>query len=146
MAEPADLLSAWQDAIRQLGRATASLTGPTAELVAPLLGPLRRQGELLEQTLRRQVDFEEDVVGRLLAPISTVIDALEQTSTAMRTQAEAFSAASQAFKQASELVELQASLLEKTTQSLRAPAELVRAVRSAPAATGKSRKRKGSSI
>jgi DNA anti-recombination protein RmuC len=115
MADPADLLSAWQDAIRQLGRATASLTGPTTDL--------------LEQVMRRQADFEQELVGRMLAPISTVIDALEQTSSAMHTQAEAFSAASKAFKQAGELVEVQAAMLERTTQALRAPAEIVRSVR-----------------
>jgi hypothetical protein len=129
MADPADLLSAWQDAIRQLGKATASVTGAPTELV--------------EQVMRRQIEFERELTRRLLAPVGTVIDALEQTSSAMRTQAEAFSAASKAFKQASELVEVQAAMLERTTQALRAPAELVRAVQ--PARGGKSRKRKGSS-
>jgi DNA anti-recombination protein RmuC len=114
MPEPADLFSAWQDAIRQLGKATASLTGPTADL--------------LEQVMRRQADFERELVGRMLAPVGTVIDALEQTSSAMHAQAEAFSAASKAFKQAGELVEVQAKMLERTTQALKVPAELVRSV------------------
>jgi hypothetical protein len=131
MPEPADLLSAWQDAIRQLGRATAPLTGPPVEL--------------LEQVMKRQVDFEKEMVGRMLAPVSTVIDALEQTSSAMHAQAQAFSAAAEAFKHAGELVELQAKMLERTTQALKAPAELVRAVRPDVAAAGKSRTRKGTS-
>jgi hypothetical protein len=131
MPEPADLLSAWQEAIRQLGRATAPLTGPPVEL--------------LEQVMRRQVDFEKEMVGRMLAPVNTVIEALEQTSSAMHAQAQAFGAAAQAFKQASELVEVQAKMLERTTQALKAPAELVRAVRPDAAGDGKSRKRKGSS-
>jgi hypothetical protein len=114
MPEPADLLSAWQEAIRQLGRATAPLTGPPVEL--------------LEQVMRRQVDFEKEMVGRMLAPVSTVIDALEQTSSAMHAQAQAFQAAATAFKQAGDLVEVQAKMLERTTQALKAPAELVRAV------------------
>jgi DNA anti-recombination protein RmuC len=114
MPEPADLLSAWQDAIRQLGRATTSLTGPPAEL--------------LEQAMKRQAEFEQELVGRMLAPVGTVIDALEQTSSAMHAQAEAFQAAAKAFKQAGELVEVQAKMLERTTQALRAPAELVRSV------------------
>jgi DNA anti-recombination protein RmuC len=114
MPEPADLLSAWQDAIRQLGRATGALAGPPAEL--------------LEQAMRRQVEFEKELVGRMLAPVNTVIEALEQTADAMHTQAEAFAAASKAFKQAGELVEVQAEMLERTTQALRAPAALVRSV------------------
>ncbi|HEY7077628.1 MAG TPA: hypothetical protein VH418_19765 [Solirubrobacteraceae bacterium] len=114
MPEPADLLSAWQDAIRQLGRATAPLTGPPVEL--------------LEQVMKRQAEFEKEMVGRMLAPVGTVIDALEQTSAAMHAQAEAFAAASKAFKQAGELVEVQAAMLERTTQALKAPAELVRSV------------------
>ena len=126
-------------------RATASLAGQPGELAEQLLGPLRAQGELLEQILRRQTDFERELVGRVLAPVNTVIDALEQTSAAMRTQAEAFAAAAQAFKQASDLVELQASLIDRTTQSLRAPAELVRSVSGARAGPGRSRKRKGAS-
>jgi hypothetical protein len=115
MPEPADLLNAWQDAIRQLGRATSSLTGPPAEL--------------LEQAMRRQVEFEKELMARMLAPAATVIEALEQTSEAMRAQAQAFSAAATAFKQAGELVELQAEMLERTTQALKAPADMVRAVR-----------------
>jgi DNA anti-recombination protein RmuC len=114
MPDPADLLSAWQDAIRQLGRATAPLTGPPVEL--------------LEQAMKRQAEFEKELVGRMLAPVGTVIDALEQTSSAMHAQAEAFSAASKAFKQAGELVEVQAKMLERTTQALKGPAELVRSV------------------
>jgi len=131
MPDPADLFNAWQDAIRQLGRATAPVTGPSIEL--------------LEQVMRRQVDFEKELLGRMLAPVDTVVDALEQTSSAMHTQAEAFAAAAKAFKQASELVEVQAKMLERTTQALRAPAELVRAVRPETAGDGRSRKRKGSS-
>ena len=115
MPEPADLLKAWQDAIRQLGRATTSLAAPPAEL--------------LEQAMRRQVEFEKELMGRMLAPVGTVIEALEQTSDAMHAQAQAFSAAAKAFKQAGELVELQAQMLERTTQALRAPADMVRAVR-----------------
>ena len=115
MPEPADLLRAWQDAIRQLGRATASLTGPPAEL--------------LEQAMRRQVEFEKELMGRMLAPVGTVIEALEQTSEAMHAQAQAFAAAATAFKRAGELVELQAEMLERATSALKAPADIVRAVR-----------------
>lgn len=115
MPEPADLLSAWQDSIRQLGRATSSLTGAPAEL--------------LEQAMRRQIEFEKEIVGRVLAPVGTVIEALEQTSSAMHTQAEAFAAAASAFKRAGELVELQAQMLERTTHALKAPAELIGSVR-----------------
>jgi methyl-accepting chemotaxis protein len=143
MAEPADLLNAWQEAIRQLGRATASLAGASGDVAEPLVGPLRHQGELLEQALRRQAEFEQELFGRLVAPFGTAIDTLEQTASAMRTQAEAFSAASKAFQQASELAALQASLLERTTDSMRAPAELVRSVRGVQPT--KSRKRKGAS-
>lgn len=114
MPEPADLLNAWQDAIRQLGRATSSLTGPPADL--------------LEQVMRRQIEFERELLSRMLAPVGTVIEALDQTSSAMHAQAQAFGAAAKAFKQAAELVEVQAQMIERTTQALKAPAELVGAV------------------
>jgi hypothetical protein len=126
MADAGDVLRAWQDVIKQLRGAAGSVAGQS-DLVRQLVGPLQRQAELVEQGLRRQLDFERDIAGRLLAPINVLIDAMDQTSTAMRTQAQAFDAASASFKQASELLELQAGLIERSVQALRDPAEFIRA-------------------
>jgi flagellar biosynthesis/type III secretory pathway ATPase len=124
MAEPADLLRAWRDVIKQLG-SIPTLPGQT-ELVRTLVAPLQRQAELLEETFQRQLRFEREVVGRVLEPVTVVFDALSQTATAMRTQAEAMQAAATALKQAGDLLELQATTFERMTTALRSPATFLR--------------------
>jgi hypothetical protein len=111
MADARDLLNAWQDAVKQL----RGVAGPIAGTA----------GDLFE-ALNHQVEFEKQLVGRLLAPLHIVVDSLETTTVAMRTQAQAFHAAAAAFKQSAELLELQAATLERATQVLRDPAEFVR--------------------
>src|SRR3954465_6566885 len=105
MVDPRDLL-------RQLRNATSPITGPMSEL--------------LEGVLSRQAELEKQVVGRVFAPLNIVVDSLEKTTAAMRTQAQAFNAASAAFKQSAELLEVQAATLEKATDALRDPADFVR--------------------
>ena len=124
MAEPPDLLRAWRDVIDQL-RAAAPVPG-YGRVADALVAPLQRQAELLEQVLGRQLDFERRVVDRLAEPLRVAFDALEQTSGAMRTQAEAMQAAAAALKQAGELLELQASMVERATEALRDPTAVLR--------------------
>jgi Ser/Thr protein kinase RdoA (MazF antagonist) len=108
MADAKDLLNAWQDALRGIRGATAPAT------------------EAFEGVIRRQLDFERQLVGRLMAPLGVVLDSLEGTAKAMRTQSDAFKAAAAAFEQSAELLDVQASLLEKAIEALRDPAEFVR--------------------
>ena len=136
MADPADLLRGWQEAIKQLGSAFATPLTGQQDLVNLVQGPLQRQAELLEQAVQRQVDFEKAVLGRVLAPASVMLDMLEQTAAAMKAQAEAFEAAAASFKHAGEMLELQASLLEQVARSLRDP---VGALRSAGVPGGERR-------
>ena len=69
MADPADLLKAWQNAIRDVGGAAASLaSGPTG-VASDLLRPMQHQAELLQQVLQRQLEFERELVGRAVAPL-----------------------------------------------------------------------------
>ena len=125
MADFRDLLPSWQEAIRQLRGGAAAVTGPSAELVRPLLAPLQRQAELLEEAVRHQVDFEQQLVGRLLAPYNVAVEALEQTSSAMRAQAVAFEAAAASFSQAAKLMSVQAGLVDTAARSLRDPIEFL---------------------
>ena len=108
MADARELLNAWQDALRGIRGVAAPAT------------------EALEQVLRRQMDFERQLVGRVLAPLNVVLDSLEGTAKAMRTQADAFNAAAAAFQQSAELLDVQAGMLEKAIEALRDPAEFVR--------------------
>jgi hypothetical protein len=126
-ADPADLIRAWQQAIGHLRSAAGPLTGVPEDVARQLLAPLQQQAELLEQSLRRQVAFEKEIVERMLGPVTVVLELLDQSAAAMRTQAQAFDAAAASFKQASELLELQASLLEGAGRSLRDPAHALRA-------------------
>jgi len=128
MAEPADLLRAWRDVIKQL-RSMPPLPGQTemTDMTRALVTPLQRQAELLEETLQRQLRFERDLAGRMLGPVTVAFDALSQTSEAMRTQAEAMQAASTALKQAADLLELQAGMIERATGALRDPTQFIRA-------------------
>jgi hypothetical protein len=108
MADARDLLNAWQEALRGIRGATAPAT------------------EVLEGAIRRQLDFERQLVGRVMSPLGVVLDSLEGAAKAMRTQADAFEAAAAAFKQSAELLDVQASMLERAIEALRDPAEFVR--------------------
>jgi hypothetical protein len=108
MADAKDLLNAWQDAVRGIRGAASPAT------------------DALESVLRRQLDFERQLVGRAMAPLGVVLDSLEGMAKAMRTQADAFEAAAAAFQQSAALLDTQAALLEKSIEALRDPAEFVR--------------------
>jgi ABC-type transporter Mla subunit MlaD len=129
MPESRDLFTAWQDAFAQLWNAAEAGTGPPAEAMRPLLAPLQRQTELLQEAIGRQAAFESQLVGRLLSPFNGALDALEQTSTAMRAQAKAFDAAATSFSQASKLLAQQADFVDAAARSLRDPIDFLRTTR-----------------
>lgn len=58
MADPTDLLNAWQEAIHEIGGAAASAVSGPAGRAGDLLAPLQRQIELLQQMVQRQLEFE----------------------------------------------------------------------------------------
>ena len=99
---PADVARAWESALKHARGATAPITA----------GP--------EEVARR-------VVTPLVAPVSVMLDALEQTAAAMRTQAQALDAAAQSFAQASSLLDVQASVLEHAVVTVRDPTAALRA-------------------
>ena len=138
--EPADLLRAWQDAIGQL-RAAAD----------PITGQMEGAQKLLEQLLQRQAQFEKEVVGLVGAPVTGMLELIDQSAAAMRAQARAFDGASSSFKHASELLDLQASLLERAGESMRDPVSALKSAgsavkpRSAPPARARTRRSGGSS-
>ena len=77
MADPADLLKAWQHAIRDLGGAAASLASGPAGAASDLVRPLQHQAELLQQVLQRQLEFERELVGRAAAPLHAAQDLVD---------------------------------------------------------------------
>ena len=74
MADPADLLKAWQHAIRDLGGVAASLASGPAGAASDLVRPPQQQAELLQQVLQRQLEFERELVGRAAAPLHAAQD------------------------------------------------------------------------
>jgi hypothetical protein len=87
MADPADLLKAWQHAIRDLGGVAASLASGPAAAASDLVRPLQHQAELLQQVLQRQLEFERELVGRAAAPLHAAQDLVDQATGTFRAQA-----------------------------------------------------------
>ena len=121
MADPADLLHAWQNAIRDVGGAAASLASGSAGVASDLMRPLQRQAELLQQVLQRQLEFERELLGRAVAPLRAAQDLVDQATETFRAQATSFRAASMTFGQLAGLMDQQADLLERAGATMRDP-------------------------
>ena len=118
MADPTDLIGA----MRGVAASIANQAGAGRDL----LGPLTRQAEVIEQLVRRQVELEQDLVRRALAPAQATVDALDSAPAAMRAQATAFRAAAASFSQAAELLDLQAAALDQTLSAVKAPVKIAK--------------------
>ena len=145
MADPADLLKAWQHAIRDVGEAAASLASGPAGAASDLLRPLQHQAELLQRVLQRQLEFERELVGRAVAPLRAAQELVDQATETFRAQATSFRAASKSFGQLAGLMDHQADLLERAGATVRDPLTAFRSTSDeVPAdnqdAAGKSRK------
>jgi len=127
MADPSDLLRAWQSAIRDLGGTAASLASGPAGVASDLLRPLQRQAELLQQVLERQLDFERELLGRAIAPLRATLELVDQATGTLHAQATSFRAASRTFGQLADLMDQQADLLERAGTTLRDPLATFRA-------------------
>ena len=137
MADLADLLEAWQNAVRDVGAAAASLASGSAGVAGSLasgsagvagdlLRPLAHQGELLQHVLQGQLDFERELVGRAVAPLRASLDLVDQATGTFHEQATSFRAASKTFGQLAELMEQEARLLERASAAIRDPAAVFR--------------------
>ena len=121
MADPVDLLKAWQNAIRDVGGAAASLASAPAGVASDLLRPLQHQAELLEQVLQRQLDFERELLSRAVAPLHTTLELIDQATETLHAQATSFRAASTTFHQLAALMDQQADLLHRAGTTMRDP-------------------------
>lgn len=130
MADPTDLINAWQDAIRDVGGAAASLVSGPADLAGEIIGPLQEQAKQLERVLQRQLEFEQELVARALAPARVVLDIVDQANEAYRAQARAFRTTSASFAQLAELMDQQAELVERASETIRDPVAALRSAAS----------------
>ena len=126
MADPAQLLRAWQHAIRELAEAGASVASTPAGAAGDLLRPLQHEAELLEQVLQRQLEFERELLGRAVAPLQAAQELVDQATETWRAQASSFRAASKTFGQLAGLMDQQAQLLERAGAAMRDPLTVFR--------------------
>ena len=110
-----DLLREWQSAM-------------TAVIPKQLLGPLKRQTDLIGDVLERERKLQREVLGRVFAPVDAVFDLLEQSGATIRQQAEALEQAARALEDTAVLMKAQAELFERGIRTAREPADIARRV------------------
>ncbi len=117
MPEPGglDLLREWQSAMQ-------------SAIPRQLVGPLKRQTELIQDVLERERRLQRNVLGHVFAPLDAVLDLLEQSGATIRQQAEALEQAAQALEQTALLMKAQAELFERSIKTIRQPTDLARSV------------------
>jgi hypothetical protein len=108
-----DLLREWQSAMQSV-------------VPRQLLGPLKRQTELIGDVLERERRLQREVLGRAFAPLDAVFDLLEQSGATIRQQAEALGQAARALEDTAVLMKAQAELFERGIKTIREPADLAR--------------------
>jgi hypothetical protein len=110
-----DLLREWQSAM-------------TSVIPRQLLGPLKRQTEMIGAALERERKLQREVLGLVFGPLDAVLDLLEQSGAAIRQQAEALEQAARALEDTAVLMKAQAELFERSIKTIREPADLARSV------------------
>jgi hypothetical protein len=110
-----DLLREWQSAMQSV-------------IPRQLLGPLKRQTELIQDVLERERKLQREVLGHVFAPLEALFDLLEQSGATIRRQAEALEQAARALEDTAVLMKAQAELFERGIKAIREPADLARAV------------------
>jgi hypothetical protein len=121
-----ELLREWQKLMDSLVASAAAVAG-RSELPRQLLEPMQRQLALVQDVIERERRLQQELTGRLVAPIEAIFDLLEDSGATLRRQAEALEAAGRALEETAGLMKSQAELFERTIGMLRQPVELARA-------------------
>jgi methyl-accepting chemotaxis protein len=110
-----DLLREWQSAM-------------TSVIPKQLLGPIKRQTDLIGDVLERERRLQRELLGYVFAPIDGIFDLLEQSAATIRQQAEAIEQAARALEDTAVLMKAQAELFERGVKTAREPADVARRV------------------
>ena len=127
MPEGRDILREWQDAMQSIAGVARNAAG-RSDLPKALLAPMQRQLELVQEVVERERRLQAEVFGRLLDPMDSVLDLLEESGKTFRAQAEALEQASAALEQTATLMQTQAEIYDSAIKALREPADLARRV------------------
>jgi hypothetical protein len=120
-----ELLNEWRKLMDSVIASAAGAAGH-ADLPRDLLGAMQRQLELVQELIERERSLQSDLAARLLAPVDTAFDLLEETGATLRRQAEALEAAGRALEETAGLMKSQAELFERTVGTLRQPTKLAK--------------------
>jgi hypothetical protein len=122
-----DLLREWTAAMQSLTESIGS-AALHSDVARQVLAPMQRQAELFQEVLERERALQAQLVRRAFAPLDAVFDLLEESGSALRSQAEAVEEAARALERVAGLMKLQAELFGRTVRALREPGEAVKAL------------------
>ena len=121
-----ELLAEWRRLMDSVVASAASVGG-RAELPRRLLEPMQRQLEIVQEVFERERRLQKQLAGRLIAPVDSIFDLLEENGLTLRRQAEALETAGRALEETAGLVKRQAELFDRTISALREPTERAKA-------------------
>ena len=81
-----DLFAEWRK-LMDSARSSAVSLGGDAELSQRLLEPMQRQLELIHELLEREHRLQQQMAGRVLAPVEAVLELAEESGNMLRRQA-----------------------------------------------------------
>ena len=105
---------------------SASSVAERRELPRDLLRIIRNQATLVQETIEREQTLQRLIGARLIEPLETGFDLLEDSATMFRREAETLGSAARALQETAELMTQQAELFERTIRTLRQPLTLAR--------------------
>ena len=119
MADPLELLNAWQ-------RAVVASLGSTPVAAASFRCDPAAPSRTAPAGAARQLEFERELLGRAVAPLRGARELVDQATGTWRAQATSFRAASRTFGQLAGLMDQQAHLLERAGATMRDPLAVFR--------------------
>jgi hypothetical protein len=122
-----DLLREWAAAMQSLTESIGS-AARRSDVAQQVLAPMQRQAELFQEVLERERALQARLVRRAFGPLDAVFDLLEESSTALRSQAEAVEEAARALERVAGLMKLQADLFGRTVRAMREPSAIAKSL------------------